>query len=60
VDIALELIQTCLPNLLSSTTGQERMRQMIPTFDIDIKQPANATLFEKLTREADEKLHLNS
>ncbi len=60
VDIALELIQTCLPHLLSSTTGQERMRQMIPTFDIDIKQPANATLFEKITREANEKLHLKS
>jgi len=58
VDIALEIIQTCLPHLLASTAGQERMRQMIPTFDIDIKQPGNAALFEKNNREAAERLQI--
>ena len=60
VSIALEIVQTCLPHLLASAEGQERMRQMIPTFDIDLKQPGNAALFEKNTREASERLQLLS
>ncbi len=60
VDIALEIVQTCLPHLLASAEGRERMRQMIPTFDIDLKQPGNAALFEKNTREASERLQLKS
>jgi malate dehydrogenase (quinone) len=60
VSIALEIVQTCLPHLLATAEGQERMRQMIPTFDIDLKQPGNAALFEKNTREASERLQLLS
>lgn len=60
VSIALEIVQTCLPHLLASAEGRERMRQMIPTFDIDLKQPGNAALFEKSTREASERLQLLS
>lgn len=60
VSIALEIVQTCLPHLLTTAEGQERMRQMIPTFDIDLKQPGNAALFEKNTREASERLQLLS
>jgi len=36
------------------------MRQMLPTFDIDLKQLGNATLFEKNTREASERLQIKS
>jgi hypothetical protein len=32
---------------------------MIPTFDEDLKQPRNAALFEKTTREAAERLQLH-
>ena len=60
VNIAIEIVQTCLPHLLASAEGRERMRQMIPTFDIDLKQPGNAALFEKSTREASERLQLLS
>ena len=60
VNIALEVVQTCLPHLLASSEGQERMRQMIPTYAHDLKQPSNATLFEKTTREAAERLQLTS
>lgn len=60
VNIALEVVQTCLPHLLASSEGQERMRQMIPTFDQDLKQPGNAALFEKTSREAAERLELTS
>jgi len=58
VNIALEVIQTCLPHLLASSEGRERMRQMILTFDQDLKQPGSAALFEKTTREAAERLQL--
>jgi malate dehydrogenase (quinone) len=60
VSIALETVQTCLPHLLASAEGRERMRQMIPTFDIDLKRPGNAALFEKNTRKASERLQLHS
>jgi malate dehydrogenase (quinone) len=60
VNIALEVVQTCLPHLLTSAEGQERMRRMIPTFDQDLKQLGNAALFEKTNREAAERLQLTS
>jgi malate dehydrogenase (quinone) len=60
VNIALEVVQTCLPHLLASSEGRERMRRMIPTFDQDLKQPDNAALFEKTSREATERLQLHS
>ena len=56
----LEIVQTCLPHMLASAEGRERMRQMIPTFDIDLKQPGNVALFEKNNREASEKLQILS
>ncbi|MFO1063048.1 MAG: malate:quinone oxidoreductase [Pirellulales bacterium] len=58
VNVAVEVIQTCLPNLLATAEGRERMRQMIPTFDIDLTQPGNAALFERSSREATERLRL--
>jgi malate dehydrogenase (quinone) len=60
VNIALEVVKTCLPHLLASAEGQERMRRMIPTFDHDLKQPGNAVLFEKTSREAEERLRLHA
>ena len=59
VNIALETIQTCLPHLLADAESLQRMRRMIPTFEHDLKQSANAALFEKTSREAEERLHLN-
>jgi malate dehydrogenase (quinone) len=59
VNIALEVVQTCLPHLLTSAEGQERMRRMIPTFDHDLKQSGHAALFEKTSREATERLQLH-
>ena len=59
VNIALEVIQTCLPHLLDGTERVERMRQMIPTFDQDLKKPSNASLFDQTTRESAERLQLH-
>jgi malate dehydrogenase (quinone) len=58
VNVALETIQTCLPHLLADAEALERMREMIPTFEHDLKQSDNAALFEKTSREAAERLHL--
>jgi malate dehydrogenase (quinone) len=59
VNIALEVIRTCFPERLASSEGCERMRQLIPTFDIDLREPGNASLFETTTREAEERLQLH-
>ena len=59
VNIALEVVQNCLPQLLGSSEGLERMKRMIPTFDQDLKQPASVPLFEKTHREAAERLQLH-
>ena len=58
VNIALEVIQTCLPQMLAGTEGRERMRRMIPTFDQDLKQSNNSAVYERTTREAAERLKL--
>ncbi|WP_461784154.1 malate:quinone oxidoreductase [Prosthecobacter sp.] len=59
VNIALEVVLTCLPHLLTSAEGQERLRRMIPTFDQDLKQSGNAALFEKTSRETAEQLQIH-
>lgn len=59
VNIALEVIRTCLPHLLRSAEGHSRMKQMIPTYNEDLKQPCNAGLFEKTSTHATETLQLN-
>lgn len=48
VNIAIEVVQTCLPHLLASAEGRERIRQM--TLDHDLKQPGNAALLENQPR----------
>jgi malate dehydrogenase (quinone) len=58
VHIVLEVIKTCLPQLLQSSEGRARMKAMIPTYDEDIKLPQNAERFRELSRKAEEILQL--
>jgi len=58
VNIALTVVKTCLPQLLASSDGRKRMEQMLPTFDTDLKEHGNAALFERTSREAEERLRL--
>ncbi|MFM8986677.1 MAG: malate:quinone oxidoreductase [Planctomycetia bacterium] len=58
VSIALETIKTCLPHLLATAAGRDRMRRMIPTYDDDLKRPENAGLFTRSTQAAEETLGL--
>jgi malate dehydrogenase (quinone) len=59
VNIALETIKSCLPGLLATSEGRARMKKMIPTYDEDLKVPANAGLFERTSRQAEETLGLS-
>ncbi|MCC6507905.1 MAG: malate:quinone oxidoreductase [Pirellulaceae bacterium] len=60
VNIALEVIRMCLPQLLASSEGRERMTEMIPTFNDDLTQPNNAAFYERTSRDAIERLQLQS
>jgi malate dehydrogenase (quinone) len=59
VHIVLEVIKTCLPQLLQGSEGKARMKAMIPTYDEDIKLPQNAGRFKELSRKAEEILQLD-
>ena len=60
VNIVLEVIKKCFPDLLASPEGHARMKAMIPTFDEDIKLPANAARFREVSLRADEILGLRA
>jgi malate dehydrogenase (quinone) len=58
VDIVLEVIKACFPQLLENAAGRARMKEMIPTYDVDIKLPENAGYFREVRRRTDEILQL--
>ena len=60
VNIVLEVIKKCLPHLLATPAGHARMKQMIPIYDEDIKQSANAKRFRLVHETAMESLQLAS
>jgi malate dehydrogenase (quinone) len=59
VNIVLEVIKMCFPILLETEEGKARMKQMIPTWDEDIKLPEKAERFREVSRKADEVLQLS-
>lgn len=58
VHIVLEVIKLCFPQLLASPEGAARMKEMIPTWDVDIKKPENADFYRAHAREATAALQL--
>ena len=58
VNIMLEVIKKCFPELLASPHGRTRMKAMIPTYDEDIKLSANSERFYAVHQLADEILQL--
>jgi malate dehydrogenase (quinone) len=58
VHIVLEVIQKCFPELLASPEGKARMKEMIPTYDVDIKRPENAAFFREVAQKAQQNLQL--
>ena len=60
VNIVLEVIKKCFPQLLATAEGHARMKEMIPTYDEDIKLPANADRFREVRQRANEILGLGA
>jgi malate dehydrogenase (quinone) len=60
VNIVLDVIKLCFPDLLSRPEGKARMKEMLPTYDEDIKLPEKAERFHEVSRKADEILQLAS
>lgn len=58
VHIVLQVVKLCFPALVASPAGQARLKAMIPTWDVDIKQPEHATFFRAQARKASEALGL--
>ena len=59
VNIILEVIKKCFPHLLASPEGHSRMKEMIPTYDENLKDPENAARFQEISQRADELLGLH-
>ncbi|MES2996646.1 MAG: malate dehydrogenase (quinone) [Verrucomicrobiota bacterium] len=58
VNIVIEVAKKCFPHLLETPEGKTRMKEMIPTWDIDVKQPENAGYFREVTAKVDALLGL--
>jgi malate dehydrogenase (quinone) len=58
VSVALDVVRMCFPDLLSSIEGHQRMKQMITTYDQDLRLPENRNVFREATRESSERLKL--
>jgi malate dehydrogenase (quinone) len=57
-NIALQIIQTCFPEKLRAPEGHARMKAMLPTFDVDLGQPAAAADYIRRSAEIDDLLQL--
>jgi malate dehydrogenase (quinone) len=58
VNVVVEVIKNCFPSLLQDREARERLKEMIPTWDEDIKISANIARFEKVQSETNERLRL--
>ena len=58
VNIVLEVIKNCFPHLLETPEGSARMKEMIPTWDVDIKQPENEAFYREHSIRANKILQL--
>ncbi len=58
VNIVFEVIKACFPDLLDCPEGKARMKEMLPTYDEDIKLPQNAERFLEVSRQTDQILQL--
>ncbi len=59
-NIALQIIQTCFAEKLQAPDGHASMKAMVPTFDVELGQPATAADYARRSAEIDEVLGLAS
>jgi malate dehydrogenase (quinone) len=60
VNIVLEVIKLCFPKLIENPESRARLKEMIPTWDVDIKLPENAGFFREAHDRAGEILGLRN
>jgi malate dehydrogenase (quinone) len=58
-NIALQVIQTCFSETLRSSAGYARMKAMLPSFDLDLGEPAAAAAYADRSGQVDELLQLH-
>jgi malate dehydrogenase (quinone) len=58
VDIVLDVVKKCFPDLLSDPEAKDRLKALIPTYDVDIKLPENAEYFREVSAKATAALQL--
>jgi malate dehydrogenase (quinone) len=59
VSVMLQVIKTCLPHLLESNSGRAQLKEMIPTYHDNIKDPAHASLFREVSAATNQTLGLS-
>jgi malate dehydrogenase (quinone) len=58
VYVMLEVIRKCFGDLLASESGAKTMKEMIPSYDVDLKHPSNAQYYRELDAKAEQDLQL--
>lgn len=58
VSLMLDVIKNCLPELLQSDEAVAAMKQMIPTYDEDLQDPASIQRFRDIHQRSDQQLQL--
>ena len=58
VSVMLDVVKTCLPQLLESKEGANEMSRMIPTWDEDLTPASSAERFRRVSHDTDELLGL--
>jgi malate dehydrogenase (quinone) len=58
VNIVMEVLKKCFGRLLETPEGKARMKEMIPTWDEDLKKPEKAARFAEVDRRSNELLQL--
>jgi malate dehydrogenase (quinone) len=58
VHIVLEVVQKCFPQLLSTPEGHARMKAMIPSYDLDLREPECAVQYAATSHSVDQQLGL--
>ncbi len=59
VHIVLDVVKKCFPDLLTDPDSRDRLKSLIPTYDVDIKLPENAEYFRQVSTQATAALQLN-
>ncbi len=60
VHIVLEVVKKCFPQLVQNADSKARLKEMIPTFDVDIKLPENGAFFREVHQRSGKILELSA